>query len=92
MRDFSSSTQALALNTATLGHNVPGKGFGWSTEALIDNCAELGFSGITFWRQEFSQHQNLDSVGRAVRGQACRCRDYAAPHFFVDPLHPMCSR
>ncbi|CCN46594.1 putative Sugar phosphate isomerases/epimerase [Vibrio nigripulchritudo MADA3029] len=88
MRDFSSSTQALALNTATLGHNVPGKGFGWSTEALIDNCAELGFSGITFWRQEFSQHQNLDSVGRAVRGAGMSVSGLCRSPFFCGPFAP----
>ena len=32
MRDFSSDHSALALNTASLGHNLEGHGAGWETE------------------------------------------------------------
>lgn len=52
MRDFSSDHSALALNTATLGHNLDGAGAGWSTEQVIDACAARGYGGITFWRRE----------------------------------------
>lgn len=52
MRDFSADLSALALNTATLGHNLPGHGAGWAPERVIDACAERGFGGIVFWRQE----------------------------------------
>ena len=41
MRDFSQDTNALSLNTATLGHNVDGYGAGWTCEQVIDACAEL---------------------------------------------------
>ena len=36
MRDFSNDISALALNTATLGHNLDGYGAGWSVEQVID--------------------------------------------------------
>lgn len=52
MRDFSADTSALALNTATLGHNLDGHGAGWPVERVIDTCAKHGFGGITFWRRE----------------------------------------
>jgi sugar phosphate isomerase/epimerase len=43
---------ALALNTATLGHNLDGQGAGWSPEQVIDACAARGLAGIVFWRRE----------------------------------------
>ena len=52
MRDFSNDTSALALNTATLGHNLDGHGAGWSPEQVIDACAARGFGGVVFWRRE----------------------------------------
>ena len=54
MRDFSSDHSALALNTATLGHNLEGFGAGWSPEQVIDACAARGFGGIVFWRREIA--------------------------------------
>ena len=32
MRAFENDTTALALNTATLGHNLPGRGAGWDSK------------------------------------------------------------
>jgi sugar phosphate isomerase/epimerase len=52
MRDFSDDHSALALNTATLGHNLDGFGAGWSPERVIDACAARGMAGIVFWRRE----------------------------------------
>ena len=48
----------LALNTATLGHNLDGYGAGWSVEQIIDACAQRSLAGIVFWRREIG--------GRAV--------------------------
>ena len=42
----------LALNTATLGHNIEGAGAGWSAEQVIDACAARGIGGIVLWRRE----------------------------------------
>jgi sugar phosphate isomerase/epimerase len=58
MRDFTSDHSALALNTATLGHNLEGRGAGWPVERIIDACAARGMAGIVFWRREIG--------GRAV--------------------------
>jgi sugar phosphate isomerase/epimerase len=65
MRDFSRDTSALALNTATLGHNLDGHGAGWSPEQVIDACAERGFGGIVFWRREIGPH--AVPIGERVR-------------------------
>ncbi len=52
MRDFTNDHSALALNTASLGHNLDGHGAGWPPERVIDACAERGFGSIVFWRRE----------------------------------------
>ncbi|MGD9479949.1 sugar phosphate isomerase/epimerase family protein [Shinella sp. G-2] len=52
MRDFSRDHSALALNTASLGHNIEGRGAGWEPERVIDACAARGFGSIVFWRRE----------------------------------------
>ena len=65
MRDFSNDTSALALNTATLGHNIDGYGAGWSSEQVIDACAERGYGGIVFWRREIGVH--AAEIGARVR-------------------------
>ena len=65
MRDFSGDHSALALNTATLGHNIDGHGAGWSPERVIDACAERGFGGIVFWRREIGDRGA--AIGDRVR-------------------------
>ena len=65
MRDFSRDHSALALNTATLGHNVEGAGAGWSPERVIDACAARGYGGIVFWRREIGTR--AAAIGRHAR-------------------------
>ncbi|WP_029061117.1 sugar phosphate isomerase/epimerase family protein [Labrenzia sp. DG1229] len=65
MRDFSRDTSALALNTATLGHNLDGFGAGWPPERIIEACAERGFGGIVFWRRELDNQAR--EIGERVR-------------------------
>jgi sugar phosphate isomerase/epimerase len=65
MRDFSNDHSALALNTATLGHNLEGRGAGWSPERLIDACAARGMAGIVFWRREIGDR--AVEIGARVR-------------------------
>lgn len=65
MRDFSTDHSALALNTATLGHNIEGFGAGWSPERVIDACAERGYGGIVFWRREIGDR--AVEIGDRVR-------------------------
>jgi sugar phosphate isomerase/epimerase len=52
MRDFTNDHSSLALNTASLGHNLEGAGAGWSPEHVIDACAARGYGGIVFWQRE----------------------------------------
>ena len=65
MRDFSDDHSALALNTATLGHNLDGYGAGWSPERVIDACAERDYGGIVFWRREIGNR--AFEIGERVR-------------------------
>ncbi len=65
MRDFSRDHSALALNTATLGHNLGGHGAGWSPEQIIDACAARGLAGIVFWRREIGDR--AIEIGDRVR-------------------------
>ncbi len=66
MRDFTNDHSALALNTASLGHNLDGAGAGWSPERVIDACAERGYGGIVFWRREIGTR--AVDIGNRVRG------------------------
>ncbi len=65
MRDFTHDHSALALNTATLGHNLPGHGAGWAPERIIDECAARGLAGIVFWRREIGTR--AVGIGERVR-------------------------
>lgn len=65
MPDASHAPSALALNTATLGHNLDGYGAGWPVERVIDACAARRLGGITFWRREIGT-QAIE-IGNRVR-------------------------
>lgn len=86
MRDFSNDHSALALNTATLGHNVEAQGAGWTPEQVIDACAALGYGGIVFWRREIGKRavQIGDHARRAGIPIVGLCRT----PFLVGPLAP----
>lgn len=76
MRDFSADHSALALNTASLGHNLEGHGAGWEPERIIDACAARGFGSIVFWRREIGTRavaigEHARAAGLAVAG-LCR--------------------
>ncbi len=76
MRDFSGDHSALALNTASLGHNLEGHGAGWSPERIIDACAAKGFGSIVFWRREIGARaveigERARAAGLSVAG-LCR--------------------
>lgn len=62
---MSNEPSALALNTATLGHNLEGHGAGWPIERVIDACAARGLGGITFWRREIGTR--AVEIGNRVR-------------------------
>ncbi|MBS1091154.1 sugar phosphate isomerase/epimerase [Gluconobacter sp. Dm-74] len=86
MRDFTHDHSALALNTATLGHNVPGAGAGWSAERTIDACAERGIGGIVFWRPELQGR--AASIGRYARAAGVSVVGLCRSPFLVGPLAP----
>ncbi len=86
MRDFSASHAALALNTATLGHNVEGAGAGWSPERTIDACAERGIGGIVFWRPEIGSR--AVEIGERVRRAGLKTVGLCRTPFLVGPLAP----
>ena len=83
MRDFVKDHSALALNTATLGHNLDGHGAGWSVERVVEACAERGFGGIVFWRREIGNRaveigERVRAAGLSVVG-LCRTPYLAGP-------------
>jgi sugar phosphate isomerase/epimerase len=86
MRDFRHDHSALALNTATLGHNVEGQGAGWPVERVIDACAERGFGGIVFWRGEIGK--NAVAIGQRVRAAGLAVAGLCRTPFLVGPLAP----
>lgn len=86
MRDFSNDHSALALNTATLGHNVDGRGAGWTPEQVIDACAELGYGGIVFWRREIGDR--AVQIGDLARGAGLDVIGLCRTPFLVGPLAP----
>lgn len=86
MRDFSRDRSALALNTATLGHNVDGHGANWPVEKVIDACAERGYGGIVFWRREVGAR--AVSIGERVRAAGMAVAGLCRTPFLVGPLAP----
>jgi sugar phosphate isomerase/epimerase len=86
MRDFSTDHSALALNTATLGHNLDGHGAGWSPEQVIDACAERGYGGITFWRREIGTR--AQDIGDRVRAAGMQVTGLCRTPFLTGPLVP----
>ncbi|MFT8490189.1 MAG: sugar phosphate isomerase/epimerase family protein [Gluconobacter oxydans] len=86
MRDFTHDHSALALNTATLGHNMPGAGAGWSAERTIDACAERGIGGIVFWRPELQGRAS--AIGQHARQAGVEVVGLCRSPFLVGPLAP----
>jgi len=81
LRDFSNDHSALALNTATLGHNLEGYGAGWSPEQVIDACAARGFGGIVFWRREIGDR--AVEIGERVRSAGLEVTGLCRTPFFT---------
>ena len=86
MRDFSNDHSMLALNTATLGHNLDGHGAGWPVEKVIDACAERGFGGIVFWRREIGDR--AVEIGERVRAAGLTMVGLCRTPFLTGPLAP----
>ena len=86
MRDFTDDHSALALNTATLGHNLDGYGAGWSPEQVVDACAERGMAGIVFWRREIGSR--AAAIGDRVRAAGMEVVGLCRSPFLVGPLAP----
>jgi len=80
MRDHS----PIALNTATLGHNVEGSGQGWSPERVIDGCASRGFGAISWWRREVEGREY--EIGRRTREAGMMVSGLCRSPFLVGPL------
>ncbi|RWR09150.1 sugar phosphate isomerase/epimerase family protein [Paenirhodobacter populi] len=87
MRDFTKDHSALALNTATLGHNVDGAGAGWSPERTIDACAARGYGGIVFWRRELAGR--AAAIGAHARAAGVAVAGLCRTPFLVGPLAPV---
>ena len=86
MRDFSTDLSALALNTATLGHNLDGYGAGWPVERVIDACAARGMGGIVFWRREIGSR--AVEIGNWVRAAGMEVIGLCRTPYLVGPEAP----
>lgn len=86
MRDFTTDHSALALNTASLGHNLEGKGAGWSPERTIDACAARGFGSIVFWRREIGNR--AIQIGNHARATGLPVAGLCRTPFLVGPMAP----
>ncbi|MEM8789945.1 MAG: sugar phosphate isomerase/epimerase family protein [Pseudomonadota bacterium] len=86
MRDFSYDHSALALNTATLGHNLDGHGAGWPVERVIDACAARGLAGLVFWRREIGTR--AVEIGDRVRAAGMRVVGLCRTPYLVGPEAP----
>lgn len=76
----------MALNTATLGHNVEGHGAGWTPEQVIDACAERGLGGIVWWRRELGDR--AIEIGERTRRAGLRVGGLCRAPFLVGPMAP----
>ena len=83
VRDFANDLSALALNTATLGHMLDGKGAGWSPERVVDACAERGFGGVVFWRRELGGRAR--DIGERCRAAGMRVGGLCRTPFITGP-------
>ena len=86
LRDSSADHSMLALNTATLGHNVEGHGAGWSPERVIDACASRGYGAITWWRREIGSH--AVEIGERTRAAGLQVCGLCRSPFLTGPLAP----
>jgi len=86
LRDFSNDHTTLALNTATLGHNVDSHGAGWSPKQVIDGCAARGYGGIVFWRREIGS--NGIAIGEYARSAGLKVVGLCRTPFLVGSLAP----
>ena len=86
MRDFSEDHSSLALNTATLGHNVEGFGAGWTPEQVIDGCAARGYGGVVFWCREIGA--NGVAIGQRAKAAGLKVVGLCRSPFLVGPLAP----
>lgn len=86
MRDFTTDHSALALNTASLGHNLEGKGAGWSPERTIDACAARGYGSIIFWRREIGAR--AVEIGNYARAAGLPVAGLCRTPFLVGPMAP----
>ncbi|MDB5661515.1 MAG: putative endonuclease [Cypionkella sp.] len=84
MRDFARDHRALALNTASLGHNLDSAGAGWSPEQVIDACAARGFGGVVFWRREIGTR--AVTIGNRARAAGLQVVGLCRAPFLVGPL------
>lgn len=84
MRDFSNDHSSLALNTATLGHNIDGHGAGWPVERVIDACAERRLGGIVFWRREIGA--DAVRIGNRVRSAGLEVVGLCRTPYLTGPM------
>ena len=74
MRDFSSSHEALSLNTATVRKQ-------WRLDRIIDECARLEIRAISPWRDQVAA-VGIDAIAGQLRATGIKLSGYCRGGFF----------
>lgn len=77
MRDFSTSHDALSLNTATVRKQ-------WKLDRIIDECAKRGITAISPWRDQVAA-VGLQQIARQLRDHGMSLSGYCRGGFFPAP-------
>jgi len=74
MRDFSSSHEALSLNTATVRKQ-------WRLDRIIEECARRDIRAISPWRDQVAA-VGIDDIARQLRATGIKLSGYCRGGFF----------
>jgi len=74
MRDFSSSHEALSLNTATVRKQ-------WRLDRIIEECARRDIRAISPWRDQVAA-VGIDTIARQLRATGIKLSGYCRGGFF----------
>ena len=74
MRDFSSSHEALSLNTATVRKQ-------WRLDRIIEECARREIHAISPWRDQVAA-VGIDNIARQLRETGIKLSGYCRGGFF----------
>ncbi|HZP87671.1 MAG TPA: sugar phosphate isomerase/epimerase family protein [Burkholderiales bacterium] len=81
MQSLAGRLERCAINTATLGHQLP-------IEQMIDAVARAGFGAIAAWRQEL-QDRRVEVIGRRIRDAGLKVSGLCRSTFIPAPTRAL---